>query len=66
MKTRRKIIISNSFLEGYARAISVIADNKYPNLNDDRYKDYQALRGDWAIVGKTIQKETRAYATAKQ
>lgn len=55
-------MISNSFLEGYARAIGVIADNKYPDLNNDRYKDYQALKGDWAVVGETIQKETRAYA----
>ncbi len=62
MKRRRKIVISSSFLKGYARALSVYSSNNYPDLLNDRYKDYQALRGDWSIVGETIKTETRAYA----
>lgn len=59
---KRKFKISKNFLEGYARAISVVTEHRYPELGNDRYRDYLALRGDWSVVGKTIQKETRAYA----
>lgn len=62
MKRSIKIRISDSFLRGYARALSVYPDNDYPDLGDDRYKDYKALRGDWAVVGETIQAQTRAFA----
>ena len=58
MKKHSKAKLSDSFLRGYARALSVYANNTYPDLKDDRYKDYLALRGDWLIVGKAIQTET--------
>lgn len=62
MKKRAKIRISSSFIRGYARAFSVYPDNDYPDLGDDRYKDYKALRGDWAVVGETIKTQTRVFA----
>ena len=34
---------------------------EWPNIYDDKMKDYMALRGDWDNVGKSIRKETRNF-----
>lgn len=54
--------ISNSFIRGYTRALDISGSTKvWPNLSDDRMKDYEALRGDWKNVGDTIRRETRGF-----
>lgn len=60
-----KIKISNSFLKGYIRALDLTGNTKeWPNVSDDRIKDYEALRSDWENVGKTIRRETRGFKQA--
>ncbi|PWJ49370.1 hypothetical protein [Faecalicatena contorta] len=54
-----KITISKSFLSGYARALNLSGTKEWPNLSDDKMKDYRALRSDWEDVGNSIRRETR-------
>ena len=48
-----KTTISKSFLDGFARALSLDSTKEWPNIYDDKMKDYMALRGDWDNVGET-------------
>ncbi len=57
-----KATLSDSFLKGYARVFSIFQSNEYPDLSNGWNKDYQALRGDWAVVGKSIEEATKQYA----
>lgn len=54
-----KIAISKSFLNGYVRALNLNGTKEWPNLSDDKMKDYRALRSDWEDVGNSIRRETR-------
>ena len=56
-----KTTISKSFLDGFARALSLDSTKEWPNIYDDKMKDYMALRGDGDNVGKAIRKETRNF-----
>ena len=56
-----KTTISKSFLDGFARGLSLDSAKEWPNIYDDKMKDYMALRGDWDNVGKSIRKETRNF-----
>ena len=49
---------SMSFIRGYSRALDLFGVKKnWPNLLDDRERDYKALRGDWEEVGAAIRRE---------
>lgn len=64
-KGRREItmkkIISNHFIFGYSRALDLKGIKKWPNLSDDKKKDYEAIKGDWENVGKELRESTRRY-----
>ncbi len=60
-----KIRISNGFLKGYLRALNLTGNDKeWPDLSDERIRDYEALRSDWDSVGETIRRETRGFKQA--
>lgn len=56
-----KTVMSKSFLRGYTRALNLHGTKEWPNLSDDKMKDYKALRSDWENVGKSIRRETRGF-----
>lgn len=56
-----KSIISKRFLWGFARALGLNGTKEWPDLSDDKLKDYRALRSDWENVGKSIRKEARNF-----
>lgn len=56
-----RLLISKSFLKGYVRALNLSGTKEWPNISEDRKKDYEALRGDWDNVGREIRKETRNF-----
>lgn len=53
--------ISKSFLDGFVKALDLFGTKEWPDLSNDKEKDYMALRGDWDNVGKSIQRETRNF-----
>lgn len=55
---------SKAFLKGYFRVLDLTGAKEWPNISDNRTKDYEALRGDWENVGKEIRKEARKYNRA--
>ena len=62
MKTK----VSKNFLRGYAKTLDLWgATKEWPNLSDDRQRDYKALRGDWDNVGNAIRRETRGFKQAR-
>lgn len=62
MKTK----ISRSFLRGYAKALDLGGITKeWPDLSNNRVKDYKALRDDWENVGNAIRRETRSFKQAR-
>lgn len=60
-----KMKISENFLRGYIKVLDLSgATKEWPNLSDDRLKDYAALKGDWENVGNSIQREIRNFKAA--
>lgn len=59
------IKITESFVKGYSQALNLYGTKKRCDLENSDKKDYQALRGDWENVGRSIRKETRKFAAAK-
>ena len=60
-----RAMISKSFLDGFIKALDLSGTKEWPELSDDKTKDYKALRGDWENVGEFIRKETRGIKRAK-
>lgn len=56
--------ISNAFLCGYERALDLSGSKKWPDITNDRTKDYEALRSDWENAGREIRKGTRKFERA--
>lgn len=55
-----KMKTSKSFLKGYSRALDLGRVTKeWPDLSNNKSKDYRALRGDWDNVGSAIRRESR-------
>lgn len=52
---------SSAFWRGYIRALDLTGSKEWPDISNDRTKDYEALRSDWKDVGREIRKETRSY-----
>lgn len=59
-----KILMSKSFLKGYARVLNLGGTKEWPDLSEDRQRDYDALRSDWDNVGRAIRKQTRDFKRA--
>ena len=58
-----KMKISKSFLHGYEKAWDLSGATKvWPEINDDQKRDYEALRGDWESVGKSINRGIKEYS----
>ena len=65
IKERAMKMIGNGFLRGYARVLDLMGVTKnWPDISNDRIRDYNALREDWENIGGTIQKEERSYKKA--
>lgn len=60
-----KFKISKSFLRGYIRAINLGGSADWPDLSNNKRKDYNALRSDWNNVGNSIRRETRSFKQAR-
>lgn len=56
-----KATMSKSFIDGFARALSLKSTKEWPDISNDREKDYMALRGDWDNVGESIRREARNF-----
>lgn len=48
---------SESFIHGFVRALDLSGTKDWPQVVDSRRADYEAIRGDWENVGRTIRKE---------
>ena len=60
-----KITISKSFLRGYIRVLDIYGQKNWPDISNDRQRDYEKLRGDWENVGKYIRESTDRYRSAQ-
>lgn len=63
IKSRKETVcmrfkFSESFIHGFARALDLSGTKEWPQINDGRRADYEAIRGDWENVGRTIRRET--------
>lgn len=56
---------SKAFLKGYFRALDLEGTKDWPDISDNRTKDYEALRSDWKNVGKEIRRETERYGKSR-
>lgn len=61
-----KLKWTKSFLRGYLRTLDLFGVTKeWPDITNDRTKDFEALRSDWDNVGRTIRRETRNFKNAR-
>lgn len=52
-----------AFAEGFARVFDLFAARRrWPDMSNPEKKDYEALKGDWKIVGEEISKAIGGYA----
>lgn len=56
-----KNLISNSFIQGYIGLLNTKEVKRWPNLSEDKRRDYEALKGDWKNVGREIEEGTRRF-----
>lgn len=56
-----KTTISEGFLKGYKRALCMGGTKEWPNIYNDREKDFYALRRDWENVGEYVRGETAKF-----
>ena len=59
-----KEIISKSFFRGFTRALDLTGAKKWPEISNERERDYEKLREDWENVGNYIREGTREYRRA--
>ena len=60
-----KMTVNDDFLRGYVKVLDLMGvTKKWPDISNDRIRDYNALREDWENVGRTIQEEERSYKKA--
>lgn len=48
---------SERFIHGFVRALDLSGTKEWPQITDGRRADYEAIRGDWENVGRTIRNE---------
>lgn len=53
--------VSKKFIQSFF-SISLYRTRVWPDIYNDKNKDYKALRGDWENVGNTIRRESRNFA----
>lgn len=56
---------SKNFLKGYIRVLDLYGTKEWPELSNNRQKDYEALRSDWENVGDSVRRETRSFEGAQ-
>lgn len=61
-----RICISKGFLKGYFRVLDLSGTKHWPEISNDKIKDYRALRSDWENVGRNIQRGTREYSETRK
>ena len=58
-----KIKLSKGFLHGCEKATDLMGVTKiWPEIYNDKKKDYDALKEDWKHVGKAIREETERFS----
>lgn len=59
---RNKILVTKSFLDGYTRVLDLYGSlMKWPDLNNDKKKDYEALEDDWRECGQDFRNAVERY-----
>lgn len=53
-----KIEFSKSFIHGFIRVLDLSGTKDWPQIDNDKRADSEAIKGDWENVGRTIRKET--------
>ena len=62
MKADLHNLLSRAFWDGYGRVLDLGGTSKqWPDLLNDREKDYEALRRDWSHVGESIGESISEY-----
>lgn len=61
-----KIVMSKEFQRGFIRTLDLSGTKKWPNISNGLMRDYFSIRGDWEDVGKSIQRESNRFASAKK
>jgi hypothetical protein len=56
----KKLIVSNKFIQSFS-GISLYRTRVWPDIYNDKDKDYKALRSDWENVGNSIGRECRGF-----
>jgi hypothetical protein len=52
-----KIGFSKSFIHGFIRGLDLSGTKDWPQIDNGKRADYEAIKGDWENVGRTIRKE---------
>lgn len=53
-----KIKFNESFIHGFVRVLDLGGTKDWPDISNDKVKDYKAIRSDWENVGRIIREET--------
>lgn len=53
-----KIVFNKSFIHGFIRVLDLSSTKDWPQIDNGKRADYEAIKGDWENVGKIIRKET--------
>lgn len=61
-----KYRMTGYFMNGFVRALDISGTKEWPDISDDKRKDFLALRSDWENVGKSIRKATSDFASARR
>ena len=48
-------------MRGFAKTLDISGTKEWPDISDDKRKDFLALRSDWENVGNTIRESIIDY-----
>ena len=56
-----KYKVDGYFMRGFAKTLDISGTKEWPDISDDKRKDFLALRSDWENVGNTIRESIIDY-----
>lgn len=56
----KKLVVSSKFIQSFF-GISLYRTRVWPDISNDKNKDFNALRSDWESVGDSIGRECRNF-----
>lgn len=56
----KKLVVSDKFIQSFS-GISLYGTRVWPDIYNDKNKDFKALRSDWENVGNSIRRECRDF-----